>query len=492
MNSEHIYDAITKVNDGLVDAAGDFRNEGKCKPHKRNLRKHSIYFALTALVTAAAILAGVIFWPDAASSRLLKAYAITEAEYPKMVQYPKDFSEDDPEFASGYTDWYTSFYQHQSRVTTDYAPTLRNYAINSLRTFLSDTDAQNRSISPLNIFMALGMLAEITDGNSREQLLDALACSTIEELRSTASSVWNANYRNDGIMTNILASSLWLNENIRFNSDTMNTLANTYYASSYRGEMGSPDFNTALQSWLNEQTGGLLEEQVSDISLNPLTAIALATTVQFQAKWDSKFAQKNTTEHAFHSPNGDVTCDFMHSSDSSLYYWGNMFSAVSLPFAEGGQMTILLPDEGYTPDDLLADTEALDFMTSNPYDWENQKYLIVNKAIPKFDISSQLELSNGLKTLGITDVFDATVSDYSPLTKDLTAPLALSEALHGTRVTIDEDGCTAVAYTVLLTDGAAPPPEDEVDFVADRPFLFVISYTDGLPLFAGVVNQPVE
>lgn len=155
-------------------------------------------------------------------------------------------------------------------------------------------------------------------------------------------------------------------------------------------------------------------------------------------------------------------------------------------------MTILLPDEGYTPDDLLADTEALDFMTSNPYDWENQKYLIVNKAIPKFDISSQLELSNGLKMLGITDVFDATVSDYSPLTKDLTAPLALSEALHGTRVTIDEDGCAAVAYTVLLTDGAAPPPEDEVDFVTDRPFLFVISYTDGLPLFAGVVNQPVE
>ena len=63
---------------------------------------------------------------------------------------------------------------------------------------------------------------------------------------------------------------------------------------------------------------------------------------------------------------------------------------------------------------------------------------------------------------------------------------------HQSRVTIDEDGCTAVAYTVLLTDGAAPPPEDEVDFVADRPFLFVISYEDDLPLFAGVVNQPVE
>jgi len=87
MNSEHIYDAITKVNDGLVDAAGDFRNEGKCKPHKRNLRKHSIYFALTALVTAAAILVGVIFWPDSSTTPILKASAIVEAEYPERSQY---------------------------------------------------------------------------------------------------------------------------------------------------------------------------------------------------------------------------------------------------------------------------------------------------------------------------------------------------------------------------------------------------------------------
>ena len=111
-------------------------------------------------------------------------------------------------------------------------------------------------------------------------------------------------------------------------------------------------------------------------------------------------------------------------------------------------------------------------------------------AIPKFDISSQLELTDGLKKLGITDLFDPECSDYSPLTKKNTDPVALSEALHGTRVTIDEEGCTAVAYTFPLATGDAPPPEDEVDFVADRPFLFVISYEDDLPLFAGVVNQP--
>ena len=37
---------------------------------------------------------------------------------------------------------------------------------------------------------------------------------------------------------------------------------------------------------------------------------------------------------------------------------------------------------------------------------------------------------------------------------------------------------------------AAMPPEDEVDFVLDRPFLFVLTNEDGLPLFAGIVEQP--
>ena len=34
------------------------------------------------------------------------------------------------------------------------------------------------------------------------------------------------------------------------------------------------------------------------------------------------------------------------------------------------------------------------------------------------------------------------------------------------------------------------PTEDEIDFVLDRPFLFVITGAQGLPLFVGVVNQP--
>ena len=46
------------------------------------------------------------------------------------------------------------------------------------------------------------------------------------------------------------------------------------------------------------------------------------------------------------------------------------------------------------------------------------------------------------------------------------------------------------AYIEIPGAGAAPPPEEIIDFILDRPFLFLITEGSGVPLFAGTVNQP--
>ena len=71
-----------------------------------------------------------------------------------------------------------------------------------------------------------------------------------------------------------------------------------------------------------------------------------------------------------------------------------------------------------------------------------------------------------------------------------TDDIYLSAAQHAARVKIDEEGCTAAAYTVMMAAGTAMPPDDEVDFVLDRPFIFAITGADGLPMFVGIVNNP--
>lgn len=481
MKPEDIYDGITGIRDDLV--------EGAKKGAKS--RKKRWYGAVAAVVTLA-IVGGIALRPG--GGLVTSAYAIAEAQYPEMALYPDEEYHSDPfdpeAYERAYDAWRESV-RAQRRDLEDAASSLQEFFTRSSRTFLSGEGVENRVYSPLNVYMALCMLSELTGGDSREQILALLGSGDMDALRRQAGDVWNANYRSDGATTSVMANSLWLNENVNFVRKTMDTLAQSYYASSYRGEMGSEGFNKALQDWLKEQTGGLLDEAAENVTLDADTVLALASTLYFRDKWTSEFMESFTENGVFHSPAGDVECDFMHQGGSDTYYWGERFAAVCKGFEGDGEMWFLLPDEGTSPEELLTDGEAMDFLFSQGgrWEWENQKYLIVNKAIPKFDVSSQMELREGLQELGVTDVFEPGTADFSPMTDEVQGGY-LSKATHAVRVAIDEEGCVAAAFTVMARVGAEMPPEEEVDFVLDRPFLFCITGESGLPLFVGIVNQP--
>ena len=460
-----------------------------------NPARRWIFWIAAAVILVAAIAVGAkLLHHGHDLPAVIEAKAVALAEYPEMAPYPNeeeffaaDGTFDDEGFSETYTAWREGK-MAQTEQPEGYDDGYGDFCTASLAQFL-DSDGENRVYSPLNVYLALGMLAELTDGESRQQILDLLACDSIDTLRQRSSGLWNANYCTDGAVTSILGSSVWLDEGVDFVQETMDQLAETYYADAYTGEMGSDEFNEALRCWLNDQTGGLLKEQADSIRLSPETILALATTIEYRAKWSNEFNESNTAPGTFHSADGDVTCDFLHKSGTNTYYWADQFAAISRSLRESGRMWFLLPDEGVDVEALLEDPQALDLLLHGGEDWENQKFLIVNEAIPKFDVVSQLDLIAGLKALGITDVFDGAVSDFSPMTETMNG-IFVSQVRHDARVAIDEEGVTAVAYTVMAEAGASMPPEEEVDFTVDRPFLFGITSRTGQLLFVGLVQTP--
>ena len=485
MKADDLLDSLEHVDPQLVAQAD--------RPPEKKPARRPLWMGLTAVAAAAAVLIGIVLWPGG-SPLTGRAAALAAAEYPETAPYPSemnylnaDGSLDMDRWSADYDAWWTD---RRARLNQPegYDSGLEGYYAAVLRQFLGGNGTENRVCSPLNIYFALGMLAELTGGGSRQQILDLLGHDSMDTLRTQARALWNANYCDDGAVTSILASSLWLNEDVPFVQSTLDTLADTYYASSYQGEMGSAELNQALQAWLNDQTGGLLKEAADQIRLDPETVLALATTVYYQGRWAQEFNPDNTAPDLFHTPEGDVECDFMHSSASGNYYWGDQFSAVGRQVESSGTLWLVLPDEDVSTEQLLADPEAMEFLLSNGA-WENQKYLIVNLSMPKFDVSGQLDLIEGLQAMGITDVFDPAVSDFTPMTTQVDE-IYVSQATHAARVAVDEEGLTAAAFTVIASAGGAMPPEDEVDFTLDRPFLFVLTGAAGQPLFAGVVNQP--
>ena len=441
-NSEKIYEAVTNISDELVENASAKR---------RRPRRAWYMSAVAALLVV--VIAVALFRPGDGASAL----AITEAKYDDYVRLPDDITTPGGCFEA---------------LTAQ---------------FLSGAGEENAVLSPVNIYMALAMLAELTDGESRAQLLDLIGAQNIEAVREQAQAIWRACSMDVEEIQCVLASSIWLRDDLGFVQSTMDTLANTYYASSYRGEMGSGEINRAIQSWLNEQTRGLLEEQAATIETDPLTVLLLATTIYYSAQWTDEFNEERNYTDVFHAPSGDVDTEYMYTGRFMDYYSGEGWGAVRLSLRGGNGMWFILPDEDVSVDALLEDDDVMRLMSAGEAD--GGEYARVYFSVPKFDIASQLDLTEGLMELGVTDVFDPDVSDFTPMTTD-TDGVFVSEATHAARVKIDEEGVEAAAFTVLDAPTSMAPSDEEIYFTLDRPFLFAISSQDGLPLFAGVVNRP--
>lgn len=405
--------------------------------------------------------------------------------------YPVQAKCPDPEAYSDLSNFYDAQQHWQYQVSLQKVKSPDN--IRDLDPFMKSAMAQfmsgsgNQVCSPMNIYFALSMLAETTGGNTRQQILELLGHSSIESLRAQANQLWQAHYYDNGQTTSLMANSLWLDEDYSFTQSTLNTLASSYFASVFEGDLGSTGMNQQLVTWLNSQTGNLLSNYTQDIQLDPATVFCLVSTTYFSADWNSTFNESRTIQELFHCNGYDIIADFMHKTFSEhRYYYDSIYSAIPLDLADDHTMWLILPEEGYTPTDVLKQGNYYQMIT-NRHSWEGQGLYTVNLSLPKFDISKEIDLQIGLQAMGITDVFNGN-ANFSPLTD---AALALSEATHAARVTIDEEGVIAAAYTILSATGATAPTEtEEVDFVLDRPFLFVITGDDDLPLFSGVVSNP--
>lgn len=417
--------------------------------------------------------------------------------YPEMARYPDPSDYRDPDSGDFDSEGYNAAYaawseglRAQGEPDVNCAPALESFLRRSIPLLLSGEGAENRTCSPLNICMALAILAEATDGDSRAQILELLGSKDLESLRELAGALWRRCYRDDGVVSSVLANSLWLSDKLRYNPDVVSSLAENYYVGVFNGKMGSDKLNAALRDWVGEQTGGLLSKQAAGLETDPKTALVLASAVYFRAGWTVEFSDSRTEPQTFHAADGDVECDFMHISEDGTFYTGDNFSAYGKPLGNGGRMWFLLPAWGSSPEQIIVEEATLDFLLSGGRAAALRTDLTVNLALPKFDVSTQLELSNTLAGLGVTDVFDPDMADFSPLNYE-GSELFLDKAEHAARVTVDEQGVTGSAYTVMTPVPADIPPETEdVDFVLEFPFVFAITSPDGLPLFVGIVNQP--
>ena len=411
-----------------------------------------------------------------------KSIKSVEAVIPSPISEGTDVNK----FANGdaHSEWWKDYTEKVHNSQTVQAGMEQYYELIQ-KELLSDATDHNAVCSPLNIYIALSMLAEVTDGNTRKQILDVLNVQDMDVLNKRIEAIWDANYVDTPALKSILANSIWLRNDIGYNEDTLKRLSVEYHASSYSGEMGSEAMNRKLQKWTDEHTGELLTEYTKELKLKQESVLALISTVYYKASWDKDFPKEQTNKGIFHGGLGDQSVPMMHNDIMTDLYQTEHFQAVGLSLVDSGTMYFFLPKEGYKAQDIAADPQMIK-ICMEPVNVESNSEL-VHLTVPKFNDSDRINLLECLKDIGITDVLSDKQADFTPLTKEV-ENIYVSSAEHAAMVKIDEEGVTGAAYTAFTMEGAGII-QNQVDFIIDRPFVFAVAAPDGSILFTGVIQN---
>ena len=504
MKTEDMLDLISDVDPESVEEAGnyDIRNNKQEDPCKTGRR---IKWIVPLTCVAAAVLAVICILlfqngrtkvketektenlnterVEVSPTNTVKADVIkVEAAYPAPVG--KELSIQEYRDSDTEREWW---YSKRPSINTSstYISSMSPYYSTIMQKLLTGTD-ENMVCSPLNTYVAFSMLAEITSGESRDQILKMLNISDMNTLRTNVKCLWESNYDDTPMVKSLLANSIWLDSTIKYNDNTLKTLAEQYYASSFRGTPGSAEFDEALQKWTNENTGNLLSEYTKNMTIGPDTVMELVSTIYFKAEWAKPFSSGETSKAVFYGVKGNTTVDMMHMQTKLDAYITRNFTSINLALTNGGAMHFYLPRPGIDVNTLASDPDVLKATRLSEND-ESRHRVEAKMSIPKFKISGTQDLREIMKELGVTDIFDYTKADFTPIT-DEQHETFLDKADHAAMVEIDEHGVIGTAYTAIVAAEESIVNE-RLEFNLNRPFMFVITGPDGSVLFSGIVRN---
>ena len=367
---------------------------------------------------------------------------------------------------------------------------LQSFSYKSASTIFSDHSTENSLYSPLSLFFSLVMSAAGSNGETQQEIMQALSMDGInaEQLIEQSGILFQNQYFDNNIGQNRIANSLWIKKGFPVNRTFLSEMADNLYLTSGQVDFSSASAEYAINQWISENTRGIDRHIVIDEYQG--AAMIFIDTILFIDEWLKGFDSSKTETGDFSLSNGNmVQAEYMNIRLVQKFIKRDGFTSSYLQFKNGYAMVLILPDEGISAESILADPVRMEDAAAVCDSEERTKGQIAFK-IPKFDFNSDFRLKETLQDLGIKIAFDSEKADFSNITDEI---LFMSDILQSSSITVDENGCVASAYTetVYSTSSWTDEQVDEQIFMfLDRPFVFMITGTDNIPLFIGKVGNP--
>jgi serpin B len=350
--------------------------------------------------------------------------------------------------------------------------------------------------SPLSLQMALSLAASGAQGETLQEILDALGFGALgkDGMNEYSQSLLNQLPAVDTSICLQMANAMVVRDDIKVVDSYRNNLATYYYANAESLDFSQPEqVMKVVNDWCNQNTHGLIPRILEDV--NPLTLAYLMNALYLKAGWSSPFDPEYQVKKGqdFRKGNGTIRVDYLADGGHFSYVDKSTYRVAIRPLGarERYFFAVFLPKEDDGLKDMLFQIAGLDWndlrkeMYSQRLLWQ----------IPKFETASSYDdLVKTMNNLGVKRAFadNAEFDMFEDPETGRTILAHIDAIIQKAKISLDEDGIEAAAVTItgMAGDpGPGTPRPDPLEFFADHPFAYLIyEGTSGTILFTGIYD----
>ncbi|ABI99175.1 serpin-like protein [Deerpox virus W-848-83] len=345
----------------------------------------------------------------------------------------------------------------------------------------SDDDKNNIVFSPYSLTMAMSMMQIATHGNSKMEIVTAMGMEVKKPFIEKMLIIDSINMANEVFVErNMVIYKKFMK---RFKNIFNNTIKQVFFKNTKQATY-------IINDYIQKKTNNTIKDVIKKDTITEDLKMLLINAIYFNGNWKNIFPKQNTFDMQFYKEGGSIKMVKM-MAQTNVFNVGTFdipgypaikYDVIELPYKdESISMFVIVPQDKNMAIHHISNSlhyNLIDFWKKNMKEDFCQIYL------PRFSIESNIDLKDVLSKMGIKNIFDKDLADFTTMTKE---EIYVSKALQKTKIDVDETGTTAQSSTVIL----AIPRRVIKSIICNRPFMFLIEHKPTkMILFSGIVRDP--
>lgn len=354
-------------------------------------------------------------------------------------------------------------------------------------TLTENKNPQNIFISPTSIALTLSMLYNGATGITQKEIANGLSFHdiSVDTLNRSNQMLQNDLNSHPSYASLDITHSLWAREGFSFRYQFLKDSRSYYQAQITNLDFASSEAQGIMNRWITEETKGEIQTIVDSTQADDV--LFLINTASFQGLWKTGFDIKLTKDKPFYLTDTSLKITpFMSRKGIYNFLETPQLKGVELPYDnERFSLYVFVPKPDYNLSKMVEEltSKRLSKLLSK---FRKTEALI---ELPRFRLDYEVDLTESLKSLGFSTMFDPTKAEFSELSSH---PTYVNVLKHQTLLVFDEKGIQPATPNNLLVETASVDTiVEEPSFIANRPFFSIIRDNEtGNILFMGLIVEP--